>query len=232
MEHLCQQPNSVDDGEDARHKYQRIHGLGALTSSFVDQRYNNGPFKLFCDDFQFGNILVNNAQDLKIVAVLDWEWAYAAPFQMLYSPPRWLLIKKPYNWSDEDIHRYKTLLELFIGILDEEENKRKERRSMPSMATLMRESMEDMKFWFHEQIYSCFESPDNQAWRLIQGRLSSIPGFAEIPAPDVELFVKYKLEQLEKYNEEWAAMKREIDRTEAEFQALRERVEKEDRGEI
>lgn len=224
MEHLCQQPNSVDDGEDARHKYQRIHGLGALISNFVDQRYKNGPFK-------FGNILVSNAQDLKIVAVLDWEWAYAAPFQMLYSPPRWLLIKKPSDWSDEDLHRYRKLLDLFIGILDEEEKKREE-RSMPRMATLMRESMEDMKFWFHEQVYSCFESPDNQAWRFIQGRLSSTPGFAEIPAPDVELFVKDKLEQLEEYNEEWAAMKREIDRKEAEFQAFREKVEKEDRGEI
>lgn len=45
----------------------------------------------------------------------------------------------------------------------------------------------------------------------VQGRLSSTPGFAEIPAPDVELSVKDKLEQLEKYNGEWAEMKREID---------------------
>lgn len=107
--------------------------VGAPISSFVDQRYNqynHGPFRLFYEDFQFGNILVSNAQDLKIVAVLDWEWAYAPPFQMLYSPPRWLLIKKPSNWSDEDLHRYRKPLDLLIGILDEEENKREE-CSMP-----------------------------------------------------------------------------------------------------
>jgi aminoglycoside phosphotransferase (APT) family kinase protein len=55
---------------------------------FVSDKHNHGPFKLICDDFRFGNILVNNATDLKIVAVVDWEWAYAAPYQMLYSPPR------------------------------------------------------------------------------------------------------------------------------------------------
>jgi hypothetical protein len=69
---------------------------------FVSDKHDHGPFKLTCDDFRFGNILVNNVTDLKIVAVVDWEWAYAAPYQMLYSPPRWLLIKKLIRWDDED----------------------------------------------------------------------------------------------------------------------------------
>lgn len=86
--------------------------------------------------------------------------------------------------------------------------------------------MEDMKFWFHEQIYSCFESPNSQAWHFIQRRLSSTPGFAEIPALDVELFVKDKLEQPEKYNEEWAAMKREIDRKWQRFKRFEKKLRK------
>lgn len=90
---------------------------------FVSDKYDHVPFKLICDDFRFGNILVNNAQDLKIVAVLDWEWSYAAPYQMLFSPPRWLLIKKPYDWTAEDLSRYKVLLKKFVKILEKEENR-------------------------------------------------------------------------------------------------------------
>lgn len=78
-DHLYQQPNPIDDDEDARRKHQQHHLFKAIAPTFVDPRYNYGPFKLLCDDFRFGNILVNNAQDLKIVVVLDWEWAYAAP---------------------------------------------------------------------------------------------------------------------------------------------------------
>lgn len=147
---------------------------------------------------------------------------------MLYSPPRWLLIKKPLNWDDYDYDRYKMLLELFIEILADEEGKRGDTCSTPSIASLMRESMSDGKFWFHELIYSCFESPDNRAWRTIEEGHSSMSELANIPASEMERFVKNKLEQPEQYKAEWAEMKRELDRKEAEFQALRERVEKED----
>lgn len=87
MQHLWNQPNSVDDMEDARRKYLHNKIFKAIVPHFVDSKYDHGPFKLICDDFRLGNILVNNAQDLKMVAVLDWEWAYTAPFQMLYFPP-------------------------------------------------------------------------------------------------------------------------------------------------
>lgn len=95
MQHLLGQPNSVDDMENAHRKYLHNKIFAAIIPCFINSMYDNGPFKLICDDLRFGNKLVNNAQDLKIVAVLDWEWAYAAPFQMLYSSPRWLLLKKP-----------------------------------------------------------------------------------------------------------------------------------------
>ena len=49
--------------------------------------------------------------------------------------------------------------------------------------------MEDMKFWFHEEIYSRFESSNRRAWRFVQGCLSSTPGFAEIP--DLKLLFFY-----------------------------------------
>ncbi|EAW15264.1 phosphotransferase family protein [Aspergillus clavatus NRRL 1] len=213
MQHLRAQPNSVDDMEDARRKYLHNKIFKAIVPHFVDSKYDHGPFRLICDDFRLGNLLVNNAQDLKIVAVLDWEWAYAAPFQMLYSSPRWLLLKKPFDWDD------------FINVLEEEEQKRAEGLSMPSMATLMDESMKDGKFWFHELIYSCFESPDSRAWTAIRQLLPSIDELATVPGPEVELFLNSKMEQLNQYNVEWAAMKEEINKKEADFLALKKRVE-------
>ena len=225
MQQLWDQPNSADDMEDARRKYLHNKILTALVPRFIDNKYDRGPFKLICDDFRFGNMLVNNAQDLEIVAVLDWEWAYTAPFQMLYSPPRWLLLKKPFDWEDEDVSKYNSLLKLFTKVLDEEQQKRAEICSMPRMAALMRESMEDGRFWFHELIYSCFESPDSRAWLALRQLLLSIDELATVAGSDVELFVNRKMEQLNQYNVEWTAMKEELDRKEAEFQALKARVE-------
>lgn len=96
---------------------------------------------------------------------------------------------------------------------------------MPSMATLMDESMKDGKFWFHELIYSCFESPDSRAWTAIRQLLPSIDELATVPGPEVELFLNSKMEQLNQYNVEWAAMKEEINKKEADFLALKKRVE-------
>lgn len=225
MQHLWDQPNSIDDMEDARRKYLHSKMFAALVPRLVDSKYDHGPFKLICDDFRFGNMLVNNAQDLKIVAVLDWEWAYTAPFQMLYSPPRWLLLKRPFDWEDEDVSKYNYLLNVFTNVLDEEQQKRAESRSMPSMATLMRESMKDGRFWFHELVYSCFEAPDSRAWLALRQLLPSIDELVTVAGPEVEQFVNSKMEQLKQYNVEWAAMKEELDKKEADFQALKARVE-------
>lgn len=225
MQHLWDQPNSIDDMEDARRKYLHSKMFAALVPRFVDNKYDHGPFKLICDDFRFGNMLVNNAQDLKIVAVLDWEWAYTAPFQMLYSPPRWLLLKRPFDWEDEDVSKYNSLLKIFTNVLEEEQQKRAESCSMPSMAAVMRESLEDGRFWFHELIYSCFEAPDSRAWLALRQLLPSIDELATVASSGVELFVNSKMEQLKQYNMEWAAMQEELDKKEAEFQALKARVE-------
>ncbi|KAJ5562714.1 hypothetical protein N7461_001475 [Penicillium sp. DV-2018c] len=206
MQHLWDQPNSIDDMEDARRKYLHSKMFAALVPRFVDSKYDHGPFKLICDDLRFGNMLVNNAQDLKIVAVLDWEWA-------------------PFDWEDEDVSKYRSLLKVFTNVLEEEQQKRDESCSVPSMAALMRESFEDGRFWFHELIYSCFEAPDSRAWLALRQLLPSIDELATVAGPEVELFVNSKMEQLKLYGVEWAVMKEELDKKEAEFQALKARVE-------
>jgi hypothetical protein len=239
LQHLHEQPNDIDDVDDARRKYLHCSIFKAIIPHFVSPKHDHGPFKLNCDDLRFGNILVNNAKDLKIVAILDWEWTYAAPYQMLCSPPRWLLIKKPIDWVVRDpplesyFSQYKSYFEKFVKILEEEERKRLKDAPMTSsadekMSSLMRQSMDDGKFWFHELVYSCFESPGNPAWTAIRDILPNLDDFATVSEIEVNSFIKDKMGQLQQYHIEWAAKKKDIDRKEAEFQALKKKVEEED----
>jgi hypothetical protein len=215
--------------------------LKAITSHFVSDQHDRGPFKLVCDDMRFGNMLVNNANDLKIVAGLDWEWAYTAPYQMLYSPPRWLLIKKPIHWDVEDhpqipyLSQYKSQFQKFVKILEEVESRREQDMGTTStverMSSLMRKSMDDGKLWFHELIYSCFESADNPAWAAIREIIPNPDKLSEVSDTELDAFVNDKMEQLRLYDVEWAALKKEIDREAAEFEALK-KIEIEDANEI
>jgi hypothetical protein len=102
LQHLYEQPNSVDNAPDAREKYIYFNLMKALIARHVLPGYDKGPFKLVCDDFQPTNTIVNNEQDLKIVAVIDWEWSYTAPVQLANSTPSWLLIESPNAWSSVD----------------------------------------------------------------------------------------------------------------------------------
>lgn len=92
--HLREQRNSIDDVDDARRKYFLRQQVKSLAPHFVSKNYDSGPFKLICDDFRPGNILVKE-DTLEIVAVVDWEWTYASPYQFLFSPPSWLILENP-----------------------------------------------------------------------------------------------------------------------------------------
>ncbi|KFZ05903.1 hypothetical protein V501_07916 [Pseudogymnoascus sp. VKM F-4519 (FW-2642)] len=100
------------------------------------------------------------------------------------------------------------------------------------MSSLMRKSMDDGKFWFHELIYSCFESADNPAWAAIREIIPNLDELSGVSDTELDAFVNDKMEQLRSYNVEWAALKQEIDRKAAEFEALKKKVEKEDANEI
>lgn len=53
--------------------------MKTLVSRFASPETDHGPFKLICDDFGLANMIVNNAEELQIVLVHDWEWSYAGP---------------------------------------------------------------------------------------------------------------------------------------------------------
>jgi aminoglycoside phosphotransferase (APT) family kinase protein len=47
--------------------------MKALVRRHVLPGLDRGPFKLVCHDFQPTNMIVNNEQELKVIAVTDWE---------------------------------------------------------------------------------------------------------------------------------------------------------------
>lgn len=121
MEQLYKQVNSVDTVDDAGAKYKFRRQFNALIPRFVNEEYNKMGPRLLCDDFRYGNMIVDNAKDLKIIAVIDWEWAYAAPYQMFCSAPRWLIITNPAEWptpTGAEFDQYKACLDIFLDELE------------------------------------------------------------------------------------------------------------------
>lgn len=127
------QRTSVNNVEYGRKAYVAAHLFRTSVPTFLDHKYNKGPFKLVCDDLRPGNILVDH--NLKITAICDWEWTYAAPYQQFYSAPRWLLLKAPEEWDrhepydggegdDDMLKSYRKKLDLFLKVMEEEEHKR------------------------------------------------------------------------------------------------------------
>lgn len=203
----------MDHAIDARAKYKFRKQFNALIPRFVAQEHNRAPFRLVCDDMRYGNMIVNNATDLKIVAVLDWEWTYTAPYQMFYSPPRWLSMKKPIYWQQpngSEFTQYKACLEIFLRELEQEESERN--KGLPhfelreTLSGLMRQSMADGKFWYHELLYACFTGAENTAWKAICNMHPDHDELAPISEPELDSFVEKKMDQLREYEAEWNAM--------------------------
>ncbi|KAF2756790.1 hypothetical protein EJ05DRAFT_539672 [Pseudovirgaria hyperparasitica] len=235
MEHLCEQPSSVDNDDDARAKFRFRHHFNAIIPRFVADEYNQTGFRLMCDDFRYGNMIVNNAKDLKIIAVIDWEWTYAAPYQMFCSAPRWFLIKPPMFWTapnGSEYERYNACLEIFLEELEQEESDRykvtPQLEPLNRLSGLMRKSMTDGRFWFHELIYDCFTVAENTAWKAIRDIYPNTDELAPISEPELEKFVKKKMEDLAAYKAEWDEMKAIIDRNQAEMNETMQQMALED----
>ncbi|KAI9044470.1 phosphotransferase enzyme family protein [Aspergillus affinis] len=80
MHLITQRNDAVDSEEDCRAKYIsrklfcKLAGESRLRNNTMPDDVSS---KLFCDDLRPTNILLN--ADIKIVAVIDWEFTYTAP---------------------------------------------------------------------------------------------------------------------------------------------------------
>lgn len=205
LQQLHQQPSSVDDETDARKKLIYWETFKSLVSRQVIATFDSGPFKLICDDFGSANMIVNNEHDLEIVGVIDWEWSYAGPCQLICTPPHWLLLDSPNNWFEDDdsvITRYEKSLEIYLKILKEEEESilvNVPLAARPSV--LMRECQKNGRMWLHCIIRQGFNGPDMFVWDRLR---NATPDFnqlaAEVSEESIAVFIKEKMRALEDYS--------------------------------
>jgi hypothetical protein len=125
LEHLSTQHNdAIESADDCRFKYvaRQLFCQLASQSRLGDRDLESGPFTLFCDNLRPANVLVN--ADFQIVAVLDWEFTYAAPVELSDSPPWWLLLEMPEYWTrglEDWAATYERRLGTFLRVLEERE---------------------------------------------------------------------------------------------------------------
>lgn len=152
--HLDMQRNdAIESPEDYRRKYIGRHLFKKLASEkqLHQPELENGPFHVWCDDFRPGNILVD--KDCRILAVIDWEFTYAAPTEFTYNPPWWLLPETPEYWfrGIKDWSKvYEPRLETFLRVLARREQASIDRGILKEENVLsrrMRENWESGQFW-------------------------------------------------------------------------------------
>ncbi|KAF2441505.1 phosphotransferase family protein [Karstenula rhodostoma CBS 690.94] len=152
--HLDKQRNdAIESAEDCRRKYIGRHLFKKLASEqrLHDPEFEKGPFRLWCDDFRPGNILVD--KDCRILSVIDWEFTYVAPASYTQNPPWWLLLEMPEYWfrGFEDWCKvYQPRLETFLRVLYQREQTAILRGKLEPQNTLsenMRENWENGQFW-------------------------------------------------------------------------------------
>jgi hypothetical protein len=176
---VVQQNDLVESADDCRNKFvarqifRRLAKQGRLSSfGFAEDDWfaqsaklsgrrslspgpaGSGAFRLWGDDLRAGNMLLNEADDL--VAMIDWEFAYAAPTQFVLDPPWWLLLDSAETWSDgidDWTQRYEARLDIWINAMKRAEDSVPLGRvdqpgALPvPLSTYMRQSWETGRFW-------------------------------------------------------------------------------------
>jgi Phosphotransferase enzyme family len=214
---LLKQRNSVFEAADCREKYTCRHLFQAIAPYFNCKEENSGPYRLYCDDFSPSNILVDDP--LQIVAVIDWEFCYAAPVQFSTRPPWWLLLRKPTDWLAAEgpqsfLGHYVPKLEVFLQVMEQREEARANLRTEHPLRRLsahMRKSMDDNSFWFNMAARTSF-GVDDVYWYMLDehcyGARKSIRERVSKATSGVSIysgregFVVRKIKQLQEYNAE------------------------------
>lgn len=154
IDHLAHQRNDAIESEaDCQRKYtaRKLFQKLARERKLVSGTYDKGPFKLWCDDLRPSNILLD--ANLDIVAVIDWEFSYAAPNEFTFAPPWWLLIEQPEYWDNglEDwIEKYERRLTTFLKVMvdcEDESISAGRLQEGQRLSAKMRESWANGDFW-------------------------------------------------------------------------------------
>lgn len=68
---LQHQPNSVTGEKNAESRFASLKILESMMPEMINGKYDQGPFKLICDDLGPANMIVRSQHDLTIVGVVD-----------------------------------------------------------------------------------------------------------------------------------------------------------------
>ena len=172
IQHLLHQRNdAVQSADDCRRKFvaRQLFYMLARDKKLSLPSFENGPYKLWCDDFRPANVLLN--EDMHIAGVVDWEFTYAAPVEFSYAPPWWLLIEKPEYWSDgiEDWARvFDRRLKTFLAAMRYCEDM-DDHYSQRRLSDQMQQSWESGDFWVVYAILHSFAF-DAIYWQKIDQR--------------------------------------------------------------
>ncbi|KAL4915717.1 hypothetical protein BDW62DRAFT_212561 [Aspergillus aurantiobrunneus] len=160
---LQHQPNSVTVEQNGGSRFASLKILQSMMPGMVNEKYDQGPFKLICDDLSPANVIVRSQHDLTIVGVVGLEWVYAGPAQLFASAPWWLLLDRPVNedWdfvageTPEVSSRYFRHLDMFKQILNEEEAKSLEYHER-EVSQLVQWYEDSGAIWLHMLVSSGF----------------------------------------------------------------------------
>ena len=179
----------------------------------INEDYDQGPFKLICDDLGPANVMVRSQHDLTIVGVVDLEWVYAGPAQLFASAPWWLLLDKPINeeWDfvvgdppEPVTSRYFKHLEMFKCVLDEEEAKLPEHHEK-EVSKLVKWSEDSGAMWLHMLLSSGFFDWFSFPCMQLRQRVGGVEWRDQMDdiknTEEVQGFVAKKMRDLEVYDE-------------------------------
>ncbi|KAK6851402.1 phosphotransferase family protein [Apiospora arundinis] len=164
---VFQRNDTVLDEDDARDKYvarqlfRRLASEGKLSSAFEPGDASDGKssFRLFSEDLRPSNVLVDKND--RVVGVIDWEFAYAAPPQFSSDPPWWLLLKSPDIWPGGYtpwMDACRPRLETFLHVLEDVEKKLRTPEDARCMATHSR--LSDQTVPLSQQMRDNWEKQD------------------------------------------------------------------------
>ncbi|KAJ5261087.1 phosphotransferase enzyme family protein [Penicillium angulare] len=217
---LIKQPNSVPGPLCARDMYKAFSAMRELMPQLVHPEYDRSKFKFICDDFGLANLIVRSEEDMTIVGVIDLEWSYIGPAQMLASAPWWLLLDRPVNhaWDyDEDdeppkiIERYFKHLDIFTRILEKEEATRPAHKDK-EFSRLLKWSRESGAMWLHIAVTCAGNDDSSFIFRYLRDSLE--PQWTEhtdqVDDEEIEAFRELKKKELELYKEAYEDMQKNL----------------------
>lgn len=143
-------------------------------------------------------MIVDSREKLKITGVVDFEWSYTGPAQLLGTAPWWLLQERPELWdfSPDMRDRFLRHLGLFKRVLEEEEKHAPEYQSK-KLSELVERSETEWTMWYHMILQGSFHGPGSLLWEQLKGHTPDWDLLAAgIPEEDIRSFVAAKMEHL------------------------------------